>query len=265
VSVAPPATHLTRYRGGDGPPVVLLHGLGVDWRSWRPVLGALERRHDVIALDLPGFGRSSPLPRGVPPQPVTLADAVAAELDALSLSSPFLVGNSLGGSIALELARRGRAQRVVAIAPAGLERAAERGYVAVLDELMRLRARVAAPLARLATAPLPARTALLGGLRTRPWRVAADDAADELRAFARSPAFQSTLASSLGRYAPSALHEIAVPVRVAFGTLDVMLGAFTAPRFAAAIPGAELVALPGLGHVPMADDPALVARAILDW
>lgn len=52
---------------------------------------------------------------------------------------------------------------------------------------------------------------------------------------------------------------------IAFGTHDVMLGAFTAPRFAAAIPGAELVPLPGLGHVPMHDDPARVARTILTF
>ena len=61
------------------------------------------------------------------------------------------------------------------------------------------------------------------------------------------------------------LGDIQVPVRVAYGTLDLMLGVFTAPRFAAAIPGAELVPLPAVGHVPMLDDPELVARTILDF
>jgi pimeloyl-ACP methyl ester carboxylesterase len=54
-------------------------------------------------------------------------------------------------------------------------------------------------------------------------------------------------------------------VRICSGTRDLVLGALTAPRFVAAIPGAELHALPGCGHVPMADEPALVAAAILDF
>jgi pimeloyl-ACP methyl ester carboxylesterase len=98
---------LTQYRGGGGRPLVLLHGLGLSWRSWRPVLPALEARHDVTALDLPGFGASAPLDRGVRPTPRALADAVAGELDRLGLDAPIVVGNSLGGWIALELARAG--------------------------------------------------------------------------------------------------------------------------------------------------------------
>src|SRR3954469_25662697 len=98
---APPplaeATALPRHRGGTGRPMVLLHGLGLTWRSWRPVLPALEARHDVIALDLPGFGASAPLERGVRPTPRALTDAVAEELDRLGLDAPIVVGNSLGG------------------------------------------------------------------------------------------------------------------------------------------------------------------------
>ncbi len=256
---------LTQHRGGGGTPLVLLHGVGLSWRSWLPVLGALEARHDVIALDLPGFGASPPLARRTRPTPAALADAVEAELDRLGLDAPALAGNSLGGWIALELARRGRAERVVAIAPSGLEAPPERAYVIALNELMRARARVSAPLGRALTVPLPTRAALFGGLRSRPWRVDADEGARELRAFGRSPGFQATLRWTVGVAAPAGLGRIRVPVRIAFGTLDVMLGAYTAPRFALAIPGADLVALPGLGHVPMNDDPALVARTIVDF
>jgi pimeloyl-ACP methyl ester carboxylesterase len=53
------ASALTRQRGGSGPPLVLVHGLGLSWRSWQPVLDALEDRHDVVAIDLPGFGEST--------------------------------------------------------------------------------------------------------------------------------------------------------------------------------------------------------------
>jgi pimeloyl-ACP methyl ester carboxylesterase len=257
------ATELTRYRGGAGPPLVLLHGLGLTWRSYLPVLDALEERHAVCALDLPGFGDSPPF--AGPPTPAALSDAVERELDALGLERPLLVGNSLGGWIALELARRGRAERVVAISPAGLETPPERAYVIAMNELMRLRAKLAAPLGMVVTWPLPTRVALFVGLRSQPWRVPPRDGAGEVRAFARAPGFQSTLRHTEASSVVAGLSQIRVPVRIAFGTADLMLGAFTAPRFAVLIPGADLVALHGVGHVPMADDPSQVARAILGF
>ncbi len=92
-----------------------------------------------------------------------------------------------------------------------------------------------------------------------------DSGAGEVRAFAHSPGFQSTLRHTEGAAVAAGLSQIRVPVRIAFGTADLMLGAFTAPRFAALIPGADLVPLLGVGHVPMADDPGLVARTVLGF
>jgi pimeloyl-ACP methyl ester carboxylesterase len=89
--------------------------------------------------------------------------------------------------------------------------------------------------------------------------------ADEIRDFARAPGFQPTLRWTTGVEPALGLDQIRVPVRIAAGTRDMLLGGLTAPRFAAAIPGAELVALPGCGHVPFADDPAGVAAAILEF
>jgi pimeloyl-ACP methyl ester carboxylesterase len=261
--VRPPL--LTRHRGGSGSPLVLLHGLGLSWRSWQPVLDALEDCHDVVAADLPGFGESPPLPDGAAPTPTRLADEVEAELDRLGLEAVAVVGNSLGGWVALELARRGRATRAVVISPSGLESPPERAYVIALNELMHLRARFGAPLGRWLTAPALARVALFGGLRGRPWRLSPEAGVRDLHDFGYSPGFQSTLHSTVATSAPMWLGEIRVPVRVAYGTLDLMLGVLTAPRFAAAIPGAELVPLPTVGHVPMLDDPKLVARTILDF
>jgi pimeloyl-ACP methyl ester carboxylesterase len=229
------------------------------------VLPVLEEHHDVCALDLPGFGRAPSLRDGMRPTPATLADALECELDRLGLDAPVVVGNSLGGWLALELARRRRASRVVAIAPSGLELPAERAAVIAMNEMMRVRAKLGAPFGRRATDPLPLRLALFGGLYSRPWRTPPRDGAAELRAFGCSPGFQSTLWSTVGTRFAEGLPDISVPVRIAFGTLDLMLGTYTAPRFAALIPGAELVALPGLGHVPMRDAPRQVARAILDF
>ena len=256
---------LTRHRGGSGQTLVLVHGLGLSWRSWQPVLAALEGRHDVVAIDLPGFGESPRLPDGAAPTPARLGDAVEAELDRLRLDTPALVGNSLGGWVALELARRGRAARAVVISPSGLESPSERALVIALNELMRVRAHFSAPLGQWLTAPALARVLLFACLRSQPWRLSPEAAAGDLHDFGYSPGFQSTLSSSVATRAPMWLGEIQVPVRVAFGMLDLMLGVFTAPRFAAAIPWAELVALPGVGHVPMLDDPELVARTILEF
>jgi hypothetical protein len=96
---------------------------------------------------------------------------------------------------------------------------------------------------------------MLGGLHGRPWRMSATDAAAEIRDFASAPGFQSTLRETTGSRVASGLSSIRVPARICFGMRDLMIGVLTAPRFTAAIPRAQLVPLPGCGHVPMADDP----------
>src|SRR2546423_7414962 len=110
---------LAHHRAGAGEPVVLIHGVGSQWQVWQPLLPALERARDVIALDLPGFGGSPSLPIGVVPGAAALADAVAGFMDELGIERPVIGGNSLGGWIALELAKRDRARAVVAVSPAG--------------------------------------------------------------------------------------------------------------------------------------------------
>jgi pimeloyl-ACP methyl ester carboxylesterase len=91
-------------RSGAGAPLVLLHALGLSRHTWDPVVPALAELFDVIAVDLPGFGGSEPLPDGVEPSPAALAGAVAELLDELGVTAPHLAGNSLGGWVALELA-----------------------------------------------------------------------------------------------------------------------------------------------------------------
>jgi len=100
------------HRGGSGPPLVLLHGFMDTWRTWELVLPALERRHDVLALTLPGHA-------GGPPLDGDVADALERALDVAGFATAHVAGNSAGGFLALELAARGRARSVVAFAPAG--------------------------------------------------------------------------------------------------------------------------------------------------
>src|SRR3954471_20826978 len=119
---------LDLHRGGSGAPLVLIHGIGHTWRGWKPMLPLLEERFDVLAVDLPGFGRSEPLPPGMSPTPEALADAVEDEMGRAGFDSAHVAGNSLGGWIALELGRRGRAETVTAISPSGLGLPREKSF-----------------------------------------------------------------------------------------------------------------------------------------
>src|SRR5487761_1403386 len=108
------------YRAGNGEPVVLLHGFTGHWRHWRPVLADLVARYEVIAPTLSGHNGGPAYPSGMGLEKVADAgDSLEHHLDQLGVGTAHFVGNSMGGSLALELAKRGRARSVVAIAPGG--------------------------------------------------------------------------------------------------------------------------------------------------
>ena len=117
-------------RAGSGEPLVLVHGLGGSRRIWAPVIDRLEAEREVIAVDLPGFGESAPLADGTPPTAANLAGAVDELVGELGLERPHLAGNSLGGWVALELAKaRAGADRVRDLAGRPLAPAARPGEV----------------------------------------------------------------------------------------------------------------------------------------
>lgn len=255
---------LSHRRAGSGEPLVAIHGIGSTWQVWQPVLPALEERHDVLALSLPGYGESAPL-REEPTVPA-LTDAVERALDAAGMDRAHLVGNSLGGWIAAELAARGRALTATAVSPAGLWTRKELNWSCLaLRNSFRLAQRLA-PHAETLTATGAGRALLFGQTCARPARLDPANAALQLRLFAGSPSFDDTL-SWIDRNTamPAGLRGIDCPVLVLWGTRDLLLPPRQAPRWRATVPGAELRMLPRLGHVPMSDDPDLVAEAMLDW
>ncbi len=119
-------TTLEFDRAGSGPRVLLVHGLGGERHVWEPVWPALTARCDVLRIDLPGFGGSDPLPAGSDVSPQGLARAVAAFLAEAGFDHPHVAGNSLGGWVALELARLGLARSVTALCPARASGSARR-------------------------------------------------------------------------------------------------------------------------------------------
>lgn len=112
------AGRISTVQAGAGPTVVCIHGLGASKASFLPTVAALADGFRVIAIDLPGFGDSDK-PLGAPYHPPFFARAVTALLDALGEERAHLVGNSLGGRVALEVGLRApeRVRRLGLLAP----------------------------------------------------------------------------------------------------------------------------------------------------
>jgi pimeloyl-ACP methyl ester carboxylesterase len=239
-------------RLGSGPPLVLLHSLGTDRCVWHPVLDRLSPHRDVIALDLPGFGESEPLPEDVAPK--ALANAVASFLtDELGLTRPHVAGNSLGGWIALELGLDSRAASVTAIAPAGLWPRA----LGPKPSLARGIARTAMPVLKRVLASEGGRRLALSGTMAHPERVPREDALRLVRAYADAPGYTTVNAAMrAGRF--QGLERIRVPLTFGWPDRDRLVG--RPPHLPQS---ARNVVLHDCGHVPMWDDPAQVADLLL--
>ncbi len=254
---------LDHHRGGSGEPLLLIHGIGHTWRGWKPMLPHLEQRFEVLAVDLPGFGHSAPFPPGLDSTPEALADAAEDEMARAGFDKAHIAGNSLGGWIGLELARRGRAETVTAISPAGLQHAREKAWGAnILRGMIWLARNAPAPEPLLRN---PVTRSLLAGLTTaRPWRKDPDELIEESACFANCAGFEATLPHTFHAQ-PRGLTTLQVPVLILWGTLDVILLPRQGRRFERLIPGAELRYIRGIGHTPMSDAPEELAGAIADF
>ena len=253
---------LDHRHAGSGEPLLLLHGLGSTWRVYWRLLSRLEAEREVLGLDLPGFGESAPLP-GAEASVPALTDAVCATLDEAGWERPLVAGNSMGGWIACELARRGRARGVVAISPAGMHTAREARYSAATMRMGHAQGRLLAPIVPAILSNPVGRTLSLYPYFGRAWAVDAEDAITTFRYGSNAAAFVPAV-DWLFSHRPSGLEEIRCPVTILWGSRDALLPPRQGPRWARAIPGAELRPLPGLGHTPFFDDPGVVTRAILD-
>ncbi|PBC71270.1 pimeloyl-ACP methyl ester carboxylesterase [Streptomyces sp. TLI_235] len=259
-----PRTATVRYhREGSGSPLLLLHGIGHHWQAWGPVLSALAARHEVFAVDLPGFGTSPALPEGVPYGLQAAVPTIGAFCAALGVERPHVAGNSLGGLLALGLGRAGLARSVTALSPAGFWTEPERRYAFAVLAGMRLGARVLPqPAVERLARSAAGRALLVSSIYARPGRRSPEGAIDETRALREATGFAPTLAA--GRRVRFTGDVPGVPVTIAWGSRDRLLVRRQGVRALREIPGARLVRLPGCGHVPMSDDPALVGRVILD-
>jgi pimeloyl-ACP methyl ester carboxylesterase len=246
-------------------PLVLIHGFTGGPRWWDPVVPLLASQHEVHAVTLIGHCG------GVLESPKALtvdayADALERGLDDAGIETAHIVGNSLGGWLALMLAARGRARSVVCLAPAGgwepgtmFERAIVAKFAAAGVAVHLLESRGDRLLRRPGI-----RRALLRELVAHPERVSQPAARAILEDAAGCTALVPMVTSPRRRRFDGAVSSD-VPVRIAWSEFDRVLPKKRArARFAELVPQAEQIELPGVGHVPMSDDPELVARTILE-
>ncbi|MFD4609927.1 alpha/beta fold hydrolase [Streptomyces sp. NPDC058440] len=259
----PRTVSLSYARVGDGEPLLLLHGIGHHRQAWDPVVHLLAPEREVITVDLPGFGASPALPEGLRHDLPTMNVVLGALCEALEIERPHVAGNSLGGLLALELGREKLVRSVTALAPAGFWTQSERRYAfGVLRTMRALARRMPLPLVERLSRTAAGRTVLTSTIYARPARRSPEAVVAETLALARASGFEEILRTGVGVRFTDVLPGI--PVTVAWGTEDRLLVRRQGVRAKQIIPRARLVRLPGCGHVPMNDDPALVARVLLD-
>jgi pimeloyl-ACP methyl ester carboxylesterase len=258
------------YRAGSGEPLLLLHGFTGTWHHWRPVLGELVARYEVIAPTLAGHDGGPPFDMSGPLTFVSSADHLERHLDEIGVDTAHVVGNSLGGGLALELAKRGRARSVVALAPAGgwAEGDGEAQRVArFFARLLRITRIVAKRIHTIMKRPGSRRLAMRDAMRHGEL-VSPADAVDlaltSLRCSVSAKAIEAVSADK--GIALRDLDRIACPVLLASPEFDRILPAERhAPRYRREIPGVESRMLPGCGHLPMWDDTRLIVNTISEF
>lgn len=248
--------------------MVLLHGVTDTPRTWDLVRDALAEHHELLEPTL--LGHHGGAPYAGDPSPAAIADQVERDMDAAGLERAHLVGNSLGGAIALLLAARGRATTVVALAPAGgwaADDPARQDVVSFFRMTQNL-VKEAAPHADAIAAAPDGRARALALMVEHHEHVPADLVAHQIRAAADCaivlPMVELTVAGDFdGWTGPGAID---VPVRIVWGTEDKVLRYPSASvRFREQIPEADWVVLDGIGHLPQLDDPQRTAELILEF
>ena len=248
-------------REGQGRPLLLIHGLGGNSGSWRPIWDSLARHRLLIALDLPGHGRTPPLEDT---SIATYADVVQEFISQESLKGVPLVGSSMGARIVLELARRGHAGPVVALDPGGFWGPSDLQYFSLtLGLSIRLIRSLGNWLEPWLRNPLT-RSMLLAQLSARPWAVPADTALHELRSYATAPSFDAALRSLVkGPLQEGTAHPHASIV-LGWGRKDKVLFPRQARSALAAFPTARIHWFDHSGHFPQWDEPEQTIQLILE-
>lgn len=255
-----------RASATDAPPIVLIHGFAGGPEVWASVAGALGQHRTVHVIALDGHRTGEPIDDYATMTSESFVDGVLRDLDRLGVDTAHLVGNSLGGWIALRVAARGRAASVTCFAPAGGWRegsVVERAIVAKFAAGYAI-SRGALRLVPSALQRPRVRAALMRTTVHRAQTIDAPTARVILENFARCPSLVPLLLRRHRRALPD-VGTVDVPVRIAWSEFDrILRGERSRQRYVDLLPEAEHFVLPGVGHVPMLEDPSLVVETILE-
>lgn len=222
----------------------------------------MARHREVISVDFPGFGESPPLPEHLPYELDTAVLVLKEFFTDLGLDRPHVAGNSMGGLVSLVLAEQGMVSSATALSPAGLWTPMGRRVSLSMVRSVRHGARCMPPkLAARLSQTATGRTLMCGLLFGRPDLLAPHVLLEDMQAMKDSVGFHPTLVAGDKIIFTGQVHQ--VPVTIAWGTRDKL---FRRPRAATVtrlIPHVRLLRLPGCGHVPMNDNPELVAHVLL--
>ncbi|GAB4003440.1 alpha/beta fold hydrolase [Nocardioides ultimimeridianus] len=248
---------------GSGAPLVLVHGISHRRQAWYPVLDQLSEHRTVILFDLPGHGQSHDLVTNGRPVTDVLHDELVGFFDQLGLDRPHIGGNSLGGRIALEAAADDLVASATALSPAGFwKNSVDFAYTRALFATVITFARIAQPLAPTLAHHKYGRAAMLGWLHAHPTRVDPELMIGDARAMVRArPALRTMIRQGTVFDRPIPDH---IPVTIAWAERDRVLPPYQAKRAAAAYPDLEHLMMKDVGHVPMPEDPEMVAKVLLE-
>ena len=250
----------TRYLvAGEGPPMVLLHGVGTSAGEWSWVLPELARSHRVYALDLPGYDGSFEPPDYAP---AFTASFIGSFLDAVGVESAVVVGNSFGGLVALHLAlsEPARVSALIMSDSAGLDRTVNPALATLSFPRM---GQMATALAK--TPPGAAQRALSRALLmfARPWQIPSKWLKDQYR-LAQLPNFiEATLATLRSTVGPSGQREVLLeelprlqmPTLIVWGIEDRVLPYWQAQDALTRLKKGSLELIPNCGHLPHVEQP----------
>jgi pimeloyl-ACP methyl ester carboxylesterase len=247
--------------------MVCLHGITDTWRTWELVLPMLERHHDVLAPTLPGHAGGPPIVGDA--SDGEIVEAVERAMDDAGFATAHIVGNSLGGYVSLHLAQRGRAESVVALAPAGGWAVSDDSFNGTFDHFTNMQplVKAAAPHAEAIVATEEGRRRATEFTTTNFAHIPAELLAHQICGAAGCAGLLplTDYARREGWHLDP--QRITCPVRVVWGTADRILpwpGA--AARYREEwLPHADWVELEGIGHCPQLDVPLETAELIISF
>jgi pimeloyl-ACP methyl ester carboxylesterase len=258
-----------RYRAGSGEPVVLLHGFTATWRCWIPVLPELTARYDVFAPTLTGHDGGPPVEPDQEHSLPAAAGHVERQLDEAGIDTAHLVGNSMGGALALELAKRGRARSVVGLSPGGgweLGNPEGPRIEKFFRRQLKLTQATKKNVGKVMKSAIGRRLALRDIVKYGEQLPPSEAVAMALSSIECTVVEDVFASIRSGEGLCKNLHEIDVPTLVAWAEFDRVLPMEAhAEFFRRQIPALTFRVLPDVGHVPMSDNPRLITDTIVGW